>query len=399
MARHREVYPTEQVIHLWAHQSQDHARNPSGNVFFNRKVIFSYRESWAMGYIHEKRPGAMSRCSVSGGPLLNSTVREAMTDAGVLVLTNSETYSVTTAKHQGWVDRAVSHLPRIAVAEIRPAFGAGSKLTKEQHLRNISQMERDIAAHLAKAQRAMQVSVAAGRSEAANRRHGELSRYMAFFGIRRKVMEYPAVAFTAAIQRAQAIETPDPIRDARKIKQREQRNAKARAELQSGFDAYCVAVATYNEAMSAAIATMPDASATWRATGQWPRIECGAPYPPINDPYGRHGMRNKWRAAGFEIPEILSVDRPDATLLRVQGEEIVTSQGARIPLAHASRLWQFVERVRASGIEYKRNGHTEYAGTFAVDRVTVDGDMTAGCHFIKYGELRLLAVALGFVTE
>jgi len=37
----RHVYPTDQVIHIWAHQSQDSARNGS-SVSFNGKLLYSY---------------------------------------------------------------------------------------------------------------------------------------------------------------------------------------------------------------------------------------------------------------------------------------------------------------------------------------------------------------------
>lgn len=37
----RNVYPTDQVIHIWAHQGQESARNGS-NVRFNGKLLYSY---------------------------------------------------------------------------------------------------------------------------------------------------------------------------------------------------------------------------------------------------------------------------------------------------------------------------------------------------------------------
>ena len=39
--RQRHVYPTDQVIHIWAHQSQDSARNGS-NVSFDGKLLYSH---------------------------------------------------------------------------------------------------------------------------------------------------------------------------------------------------------------------------------------------------------------------------------------------------------------------------------------------------------------------
>jgi hypothetical protein len=41
MARIRHVHPTDMVAHLWAHQSQDSARN-GGNFYFEGDTLYSY---------------------------------------------------------------------------------------------------------------------------------------------------------------------------------------------------------------------------------------------------------------------------------------------------------------------------------------------------------------------
>src|SRR6185437_10456082 len=40
--RAREVFPTREIAHLWAHQTQASARNPQGNFFFQNRTIYSY---------------------------------------------------------------------------------------------------------------------------------------------------------------------------------------------------------------------------------------------------------------------------------------------------------------------------------------------------------------------
>ena len=42
MARTKTVYPTDSIPHLWAHQTQDSARNPQGNLYFDGDTIYSY---------------------------------------------------------------------------------------------------------------------------------------------------------------------------------------------------------------------------------------------------------------------------------------------------------------------------------------------------------------------
>jgi len=38
----RTVYPADMVAHLWAHKSQDYARNPGHNFYFHGDTIYSY---------------------------------------------------------------------------------------------------------------------------------------------------------------------------------------------------------------------------------------------------------------------------------------------------------------------------------------------------------------------
>jgi hypothetical protein len=100
-----------------------------------------------------------------------------------------------------------------------------------------------------------------------------------------------------------------------------------------------------------------------------------------------------WRRGSRKAPE----GKPEGfrytgpVLLRVDGEEMVTSMGARVPLEHAVRLWPVILRAAKNGEAYKRNGHTIHVGHFAVDEITTDGTLRAGCHTIPYGELERMA--------
>jgi hypothetical protein len=86
------------------------------------------------------------------------------------------------------------------------------------------------------------------------------------------------------------------------------------------------------------------------------------------------------------------------TLLRIKGDEVETSRGARVPVSHAKRGLRFVRSVMASGQEYVRNGHTLHLGHYAIDRIETDGTLHAGCHVIKFAEIENLAPALDAVT-
>lgn len=73
----------DQVLHLWANQSQSDAR--CKNVFFQGDSVWSYGYHYKLGKLH----------SVKGK---------------TVALINSERYSATTAKHQSYARQAVNHL-------------------------------------------------------------------------------------------------------------------------------------------------------------------------------------------------------------------------------------------------------------------------------------------------
>lgn len=84
---------------------------------------------------------------------------------------------------------------------------------------------------------------------------------------------------------------------------------------------------------------------------------------------------------------------PD-TLLRIEGDEIATSRGARFPIAHAYRVIRLIERMRASGATYQRNGHTIHLGHYPLDSIDASGNVRAGCHYVLYSEISRIAALL-----
>lgn len=89
MAKQRQVFPTDRIPHMWAHQSQVSARNPGGNLYFNGRTIYSYGGHFPLATL---APDCYAKAA--GAPV---------------VFVNVERRSNTTAKHQ----RAVSYaIPR-----------------------------------------------------------------------------------------------------------------------------------------------------------------------------------------------------------------------------------------------------------------------------------------------
>lgn len=90
----------------------------------------------------------------------------------------------------------------------------------------------------------------------------------------------------------------------------------------------------------------------------------------------------KWRAGQKSIPYKLLRLIP-YHVLRVQDSEVITSGGARVPLAHALRLLDLVERGQAKA--GARIGHYKF------DKFS-NGIVTIGCHSIELSEaLNVLA--------
>ncbi len=68
-----------------------------------------------------------------------------------------------------------------------------------------------------------------------------------------------------------------------------------------------------------------------------------------------------------------------------------TSRGAEVPLRHAIRILPLIR----SGKEYKRNGHTEHVGHFALDSIDAAGNVKIGCHSVERDEIERIAAQLG----
>lgn len=329
--RVRQVYPSSEIAHKWAHQTQEAARNAQGNFYFRGPTIYSYRDSWPLARIYTRKDGAQ------------------------LVLSNSERYSNTTNKHQHAVNLAVRHMTRVDVPWV----------AEEHHDANIKHLTDTAAAHLKKAQRTLSEGSASYEVSRAREALENAARYMAFFNIRRKAPVIPQADYDAAIARARRIENPDPASADKRERARAQRaEAKKRAD-----------------ARKAELAAAHDMAfrTDWRLFGAFNGYAYGRNLRPV--------------------------------MLRVNGDDIETSLGARVPLAAAPMVWNLVQRAVRNG-GYHRNGfkagftdstgsvrhYTRPAvvsiGDYPLDRIDADGTLHAGCHTIPYSELAMMARAL-----
>jgi len=101
-----------------------------------------------------------------------------------------------------------------------------------------------------------------------------------------------------------------------------------------------------------------------------------------------------WYKGGAELyPRDLQ--RLQGALLRVKGETLETSHGARVPLRDAKRLFALISQDIRSHVRgaWERGFRV---GAYELSHISENGDFRVGCHSIKYEEAARLAAEIGF---
>jgi hypothetical protein len=96
----------------------------------------------------------------------------------------------------------------------------------------------------------------------------------------------------------------------------------------------------------------------------------------------------------------LSHHYPTALRYHVATDTIQTSRGAEVPATVAAIVWPMVEETRrkGDGFEFTDYANRPRLGSFTLDSIDAQGNVTAGCHVLPYSELRALAVRFGFAV-
>lgn len=83
----------------------------------------------------------------------------------------------------------------------------------------------------------------------------------------------------------------------------------------------------------------------------------------------------------------------DVTFLRVNKglETIETSKGATFPIKHAKLALKVIEKCKRDKAEFVPNGKKIHLGHFTIDKIHKNGDVKAGCHFVKYAQIEAIA--------
>lgn len=106
------------------------------------------------------------------------------------------------------------------------------------------------------------------------------------------------------------------------------------------------------------------------------------------------GLIGKWKAHGVQslAGEWIGVF-PREAYLRIKGDEVETSNGAFVPVAHALKLWPYIQQAHATGVAPEILN--KRIGLYTLNEIKGSGDVVIGCHDIKFSEILSIAVQLG----
>lgn len=330
------AYDNGMCAHVWAQQDKASGKTGNGNMSFEGATLYSYRT-----------PIGRFVDTVDG--------RRA-------VLVTSNNYSITTSgKHMPALWRAIDYgrgnfAPCFTVPYLCGGSGLGYThfdLTAKEHAANLAHLVACYDNFAAKAKRGRGYYLDSVRGHLVDAAEAATG-YAAAFGLaldRVFDAEGDAAAIAAhwAAREAKA--------NAPGAAEKRERERAARAERKERKE---------REAREKALAEAAEAIADWRA-GRRPSLPYTCP----------------------------RVDENGGALLRVYGEELQTSQGARVPLADAIRVFRFVKLCKERGEAWHRNGRTLPVGAFQVDHVAPNGTFRAGCHLIHWPEIEAAARAAG----
>lgn len=254
------------------------------------------------------------------------------------VLFTTRDYSVTTSGHKSAVRSAI---PEGATVFHVPEVFTEERYASNSHARNLADYAQRVSDHLAKCARARQSYSKEWEHGQAIALRNEAREYAKFFRLKLpKIAPIPALD-SEGLARIKAREAEKSAEKAAKERQRKAEQARKEADL----------------------------AERWR-NGE----NVGSLY---NAPVM---LRVRTFGADEDVKNAVA--------------QVETSLGARVPVAHAIRGLRFVRAVVARGEAYQRNGHTLHLGHYAIDRIDVDGTLTAGCHVISLAEIERIAPEL-----
>ena len=258
------------------------------------------------------------------------------------LLTNSGSYSISTSRHQSEARRALHHIaPQIAVPNPRANH-------PNEHLANAQSLFAEAAAALQSAARPrISPDTRERKISRAVTRANEAETYRKAFQVplasltplarshRKTALQFDPANPGPAFEALREADKAERLRRDKEIKAREARDAKARA--------------------------------AWEEEANATRAEWLA------------GTGNRYPRERYDSP----------ARLRLNGNAVETSHGARVHVRAAARLWPLAQRARRTGTTYSPEPPHK-VGPYTLESVSPEG-VKIGCHFIAYEEMERLA--------
>lgn len=111
----------------------------------------------------------------------------------------------------------------------------------------------------------------------------------------------------------------------------------------------------------------------------------------------REDIETNW-INGLPLQSGLSLHQCSKIYMRINGDEIETTRGARFPVAHGKKAFKIIYDCVLNKRNWQRNGKTIHLGHFQIDSIDGDnGTVTAGCHTVEFDVISNMARKLGLV--
>lgn len=300
----KTVFDNRQAAHVWAQQNQPSGRSSNGNLFFEGKTIYSY------GYHF---------------PIASFITHDT-------VLVNSDSYSISTSKHQNYVAGAISHKNRLHVStrvikafSNEREFGPNTRLalsndaidTAKRWIEKAAKRKaRKFAANdLVKAQSAIQAA----------------EHIFTYFDAA-PPKEFNAFKKTLSGDDVQKVIAAEKSR----LDKEEKARIKREKEAQEKLKASCLLWAEFKE----------------------------------------HDM---------------PVYQSKKIYMRINGDEIETTKGARFPVTHAIPAFKMIRHAHENKKDMDCSSSLVRLGHFKIDHVDAQGNVKAGCHYVEWDEIERIA--------
>jgi hypothetical protein len=306
----RNVYPTDEIPHLWAHATQYSAYNPTHNLSFDGAELRSYSTVIATRHQHQ--------------------------DGSYVYLISRETYSVTTAKHLSYVRQAIHPSPSFTVDNVRAS-------NKKEHNANVLELLDRAATDIDKASRARsnkEYLLASARNLIATAK-----AYAEIFGATLPPLppDDKLNELASAVAKRKANESA--------AQKRRNTIAQKKRELER------------TQACAIALEILQ----RWQAGKSLELAESDKMRYALNFAYAR-----------------------------IEGDELATTLGARVPLEHVRRALPIVLRAIAQRATMSADDVAILpalnlrVGHFSIDNIHADGTVAAGCHLFERTEVERL---------